>query len=189
VLFVWAVAISSATTNHRVREAGIGASAAPHELEVREHFDKWIAARERKRDPEEALSVVLVAAGRPAESARRTGLRRCSRDPGERACLRADTWYAISGVSGGERWRVVSTRLLAQDPGPEGRLCDDRGKAEKSLERCAAQVNGQDFLSRRSRHSSFRTWSALPSFRVERFDRRGRSRRRGRTPGGRACGN
>src|SRR5439155_25053767 len=62
VLFVWAVAISSCNDNHRVREAGVGASAVAREPELSRHFEKWIASRERARDPKRRYPVVIVAA-------------------------------------------------------------------------------------------------------------------------------
>src|SRR5256885_6108484 len=144
-LIVWAVAISSLNDNHRVREAQ-GASAAPRGPEAREHFDPWIASSERERDPRRRYPVVIGA--------------------GEGGGIRAAYWtaallaaiqekqprfarhvYAISGVSGGSLGAVVFDALLAQGPGAAGELCSVQGTAEKSLERCAAQVLGQDFLS------------------------------------------
>jgi len=170
VLFVWAVAISSCNDNHRVREAA-GASAVPRGLDVREHFDQWIAARERARDPKRRYPVVIVAAeGGGIRAAYWTATLLAAIQ--EREPSFARHVYAISGVSGGSVGAVVFDALLAQGPGAGGRLCDDRGRAERSIERCAAHVLGQDFLSPALAAFLFPdlVQRFLP-FPVERFDR------------------
>src|SRR5256885_2055287 len=144
-LIAWAVAISSLNDNHRVREAQ-GAPAVPRGLEVREHFDQWIASPERERDPKRRYPVVIVAAqggGIRAAYWHATLLAAIQ----EKQPRFARHIYAISGVSGGSLGAVVFDALLAQSPGAAGGLCEVRGTAEKSIERCAAQVLGQDFLS------------------------------------------
>jgi len=185
VLFVWAVAISSLNDNHRVREAH-DASAVHRELGVQEHFDKWIAARERGRDPKKRYPVVIVAAeGGGIRAAYWTATLLAAIQEKEPRFARHV--YAISGVSGGSVGALVFDALLAQGPGAGGRLCDAGGKAEKSLELCAAHVLGEDSCRRRWRPFSFRTWcSAFFLFRWNGSTGRGRSRRRGRTRGGRA---
>jgi len=170
MLFVWAVAMSSLNDNHRVREAA-GAPAVPHELEVREHFDRWIASRERARDPKKRYPVVIVAAeGGGIRAAYWTATLLAAIQEKEPHFVRHV--YAISGVSGGSVGAVVFDAVLAQGPGAGGRLCDDRGKAETSLERCAAHVLGQDFLSPALAAFLFPdlVQRFLP-FPVERFDR------------------
>jgi hypothetical protein len=80
--------------------------------------------------------------------------------------------YAISGVSGGSVGAVVFDALLAQVPGAGGKLCDVRGKAETSVERCAERLLGEDFLSPALAAFLFPdlVQRFLP-FPVERFDR------------------
>jgi len=170
VLFVWAVAISSLNDNHRVREAQ-DASAVPRELGVQEHFDKWIAARERGRDPKKRYPVVIVAAeGGGIRAAYWTATLLAAIQEKEPRFARHV--YAISGVSGGSVGALVFDALLAQGPGAGGRLCDAGGKAEKSLELCAAHVLGEDFLSPALAAFLFPdlVQRFLP-FPVERFDR------------------
>jgi len=146
VLIVWAVAISSCNDNHRVREAGGGASAVPRELGLREHFEKWIAARERARDPKKRYPVVIVAAeGGGIRAAYWTATLLAAIQEKEPSF--ASHVYAISGVSGGSVGAVVFDALLAQVPGAGGKLCEVRGTAETSRERCAEHVLGEDFLS------------------------------------------
>ena len=169
-LIVWAVAISSLNDNHRVREAQ-GASAVPRGLEVREHFEQWIASPERERDPKRRYPVVIVAAeGGGIRAAYWTATLLAAIQEKEPHFVRHV--YAISGVSGGSVGAVVFDAVLAQGPGAGGRLCDDRGKAETSLERCAAHVLGQDFLSPALAAFLFPdlVQRFLP-FPVERFDR------------------
>ena len=170
VLFVWAVAISSLNDNHRVREAQ-GASVVPRELKVGEHFEKWISARERARDPKKRYPVVIVAAeGGGIRAAYWTATLLAAIQEKEPRFARHV--YAISGVSGGSVGALVFDALLAQAPGAGGRLCDAGGRAEKSLELCAAHVLGEDFLSPALAAFLFPdlVQRFLP-FPVERFDR------------------
>jgi len=169
-LIVWAAAISSLNDNHRVREAQ-GAPAVPRGLEVREHFDQWIASPERERDPKRRYPVVIVAAeGGGIRAAYWTATLLAAIQ--EKQPRFARHVYAISGVSGGSLGAVVFDALLAQSPGAAGGLCEVRGTAEKSIERCAAQVLGQDFLSPALAGLLFPdlVQRFLP-FPVERFDR------------------
>ena len=169
-LIVWAVAISSLNDNHRVREAQ-GASAVPRGPEVREHFDQWIASPERERDPKRRYPVVIVAAeGGGIRAAYWTATLLAAIQ--EKQPRFARHVYAISGVSGGSLGAVVFDALLAQSPGAAGGLCEVRGTAEKSIERCAAQVLGEDFLSPALAGLLFPdlVQRFLP-FPVERFDR------------------
>jgi hypothetical protein len=170
VLFVWAVAISSLNDNHRVRDAQ-GASAVPRELGVGEHFEKWITARERDRDPKKRYPVVIVAAeGGGIRAAYWTATLLAAIQEKEPRFARHV--YAISGVSGGSVGAVVFDALLAQGPRAGGKLCEAGGKAEISIERCAAQVLGEDFLSPALAAFLFPdlVQRFLP-FPVERFDR------------------
>src|SRR2546421_7703116 len=169
-LIAWAVAISSLNDNHRVREAQ-GAPAVPRGLEVREHFDQWIASPERERDPKRRYPVVIVAAeGGGIRAAYWTATLLAAIQ--EKQPRFARHVYAISGVSGGSLGAVVFDALLAQGQGAAGELCAVRGTAEKSLERCAAQVLGEDFLSPALAGLLFAdlVQRFLP-FPVERFDR------------------
>ncbi len=169
-LIVWGVAISSLNDNHRVREAQ-GASAVPRGPEVREHFDQWIASPERERNPKRRYPVVIVAAeGGGIRAAYWTATLLAAIQ--EKQPRFARHVYAISGVSGGSLGAVVFDALLAQSPGAAGGLCEVRGTAEKSIERCAAQVLGQDFLSPALAGLLFPdlVQRFLP-FPVERFDR------------------
>jgi hypothetical protein len=171
VLFVWAAAISSCNDNHRLREAGAGASAIAREPELRRHFDQWIASRERARDPKRRYPVVIVATeGGGIRAAYWTATLLAAIQEKEPAFARHV--YAISGVSGGSLGAVVFDALLAQVPGAGGKLCEVGGKAETSLERCAAQVLGVDFLSPTVAALLFPdlVQRFLP-FPVERFDR------------------
>ncbi|TMH77845.1 MAG: hypothetical protein E6H49_15810 [Betaproteobacteria bacterium] len=171
VLIVWAVAISSCNDNHRVREAGAGASAVPHELGVREHFDQWIASRERGRDPKRRYPVVIVAAeGGGIRAAYWTATLLAAIQEREPSFVRHV--YAISGVSGGSVGALVFDALLAQGRGAGGKLCDVQGRAETNIERCAGQVLGEDFLSPALAAFLFPdlVQRFLP-FPVERFDR------------------
>jgi len=171
VLIVWAVVISSCNDNHRVREAGGGASAVPREPGLGKHFEKWIASRERGRDPKRRYPVVIVAAeGGGIRAAYWTATLLAAIQ--EREPSFARHVYAISGVSGGSVGAVVFGALLAQAPGAGGKLCDVRGKAETSLSRCAAHVLGEDFLSPTLAAFLFPdlVQRFLP-FPVERFDR------------------
>jgi len=171
VLIVWAVAISSCNDNHRVREARGGASAVPRELGLREHFEKWIASRERARDPKKRYPVVIVAAeGGGIRAAYWTATLLAAIQEKEPSFARHV--YAISGVSGGSVGAVVFDALVAQVPGAGGKLCDVRGTAETSRERCAEHVLGEDFLSPALAAFLFPdlVQRFLP-FPVERFDR------------------
>ncbi len=171
VLFVWAVAISSLNDNHRVREAGAAAPAVPREPGLLKHFDKWLASSERGRNPKKRFPVVIVAAeGGGIRAAYWTATLLAAIQ--EREPSFARHVYAISGVSGGSVGAVVFDALLAQAPGTGGKLCDIRGKAETGIERCAAHVLGQDFLSPALAAFLFPdlVQRFLP-FPVERFDR------------------
>src|SRR3989475_3793747 len=171
VLIAWAVAISSCNDNHRVREAGAGSPVVPREPGLGKHFEKWIAARERARDPKRRYPVVIVAAeGGGIRAAYWTATLLAAIQ--EREPSFARHVYAISGVSGGSVGAVVFGALLAQVPGAGGKLCDVGGKAETSLPRCAGRVLGEDFLSPTLAAFLFPdlVQRFLP-FPVERFDR------------------
>lgn len=146
VLFLWAVGISSCNDNHRVREVKDGALAASHAVKIQEHFEKWIHAPERARNPKKRYPVVIVAAeGGGIRAAYWTATLLAAIQEKEPAFARHV--YAISGVSGGSVGAVVFDALLAQSPNAGGKLCDVLEKAETGIEECAQQVLGEDFLS------------------------------------------